>query len=983
MYGGTAPYTVNNLTQGTSETGFSNGDIYIANNLAAGTYDIQFLDATGAQVPMTVTVDQSDGIIIDGTIVDPSCADLSNGSINVQVQGGTPFAGDNYIFKWSHSLIDFTTNSIATNLANGNYSVTVTDSLGCETMQDFTVLREELGIVANLDQPLCDGELGSITVNASGGSGFYSASLLGVPFQSDFNFTTSTTFSNLDPGTYTIGLEDNQTDGCMITEMVVLSFQNSIIYDPVITDVDCQAQTMDLEITFSNTSGSVSSYDVQITDLVGPSLYMNASTGSGTILTLTDVPFSDYQIEVLSSEGCTLDTLLPSVQATGALSLAEPPVISMPCENDNNGSISLNVLSGSGSAINWGWNTGETGTDTFIQLSNLSSGTYSITISNSDGCQITEDIMLDSIGINITSASNNAIACTDATGDITAEAQGGSEPYAFVWDHPNNSNMATLSNVLAGNSYTVTVTDANGCTSEQDLSLNAADAVTLSLLNSTIPTCHDLTNGTAESEAIGGTGNGTYNYSWSDGLLETTSTSSFNFDLSGGEHWVIADDGTCTSDTLFFSIAEGNRYIVDTAASTINPPDCEGETTGFVFIEVTPNVAGTSYNYSFPDLGIFNSANPSQGNLGTGDIRVIIEDSNGCANEDTIRISAPNPLTARVDSIASLLPVCSNDDLATVVIDVNGGTGSFSFNWTNTNSTSNTAEDLGVGNYSVIVSDENGCSAEVSDINISLPPPIVATVEPFDPRCFGDPGGILVSDASGGSGENFTFQVNTDPTVPVGDTAVIFPGTYTVRVYDSEGCNFESQPILIPQAPELSVDLGPDRNIDLGSSAEIDAFPVTSLPLIDVLWTPLDDLEFISNNNLEVTVSPTSDRVYELFISDENGCTASDEVLVRVERNVSVYVPNVFNIDESSQNRRMKVFAGSGVAVINFIKIYDRWGSLLREMSNIPPNIFGIEVWDGTTESQDLNSGVYVYVLEYTLIDGSSDIISGDVTLMR
>ena len=762
---------------------------------------------------------------------------------------------------------------------------------------------------------------------------------------------------------------------------MTIEYQNFIEYDPVVTNIDCEAQTMDLEITFSNTNGVISSnYDIMITDLAVPAVFITTNTGSGSTLTLTDIPFSDYQIEVLSSEGCRLIGLLPSVQATGVLSLTQEPTTTKPCEGESNGSISIEVISGS--VVNYEWNTGATGSGTSIMLSGLSAATYTVTISNVEGCQITQQIVLDSVAVGITAAANNAITCTDATGDIEAIATGGSVPYTYVWDHPNNNNSATLSSVAAGTTYTVTATDVNGCTGEQGLSLNAADAVTLSVLNIAPPSCYLSTDGSAEVSAQGGSNPlASYTFEWS----ESSDSTSIVFSQSSGPHWVIADDGTCTSDTLFFNIAEGNRYKVDLALSTINPPACDGQTTGFVFIEVTPNIANTTYDFSFPDLGIFNSPSPAQPNVPTGDLRVIIRDSNGCENEDTINIAAPNPIIAAVDSLASVLPVCADDEMATVVIDAQGGTGLLTYEWTNTNSSSNTAVDLGVGIYSVTITDQNGCTAEVDNINITLPNPITANIESFDPRCFGDVGGILVSDASGGSGQNFTYQINTNPTVPVGDTTGIFSGSYTVRVYDSEGCNFESGPIIIPQVAEMTVDLVTEENpIQLGNSTTIKALISNTSPIIDITWSPLEDLVFISNNNTEVEVRPTADRLYEVIVTDENGCTATKDILIKVDRSVGIFVPNVFRTDQTSQNKNMVIFAGAGVAVINSVKIYDRWGSLLKEVNNLMPNINGITIWDGTSDNNVLNSGVYIYILEYTLIgDTDPGFISGDITLLR
>ena len=352
--------------------------------------------------------------------------------------------------------------------------------------------------------------------------------------------------------------------------------------------------------------------------------------------------------------------------------------------------------------------------------------------------------------------------------------------------------------------------------------------------------------------------------------VEVTSIGSFESQLPSGQNWVVADDGTCTSDTFFFNISEGRRYMVDTINSIITPPSCSGDDDGFLRVEVTPDISNTAFMFTFPDLNINDTTNPTLTNLGGGDIRVIITDSNGCSNEDVVAIAAANTLTARIDSVASELPVCADDILGTVVVNASGGTGQLTYTWSNNVSFTNVADNLPAGSYSVTVSDENFCEVPLS-IDIIVPAGITATVNYFVPLCFGNAGGITVSEVSGGSGMNYRFQVNTDPALAIVDTAAVAPGTYTVRVFDSEGCSFTSNQVLIPQVPELVVDLDVDRTIQLGSSSDIDARVITSTTFVDVLWDPLEDIEFLSNDSLDVSVSPPSDRVYSITVTDENG----------------------------------------------------------------------------------------------------------------
>ena len=993
VYGGNPPYNVVNNTTGTMTTISTSGEVYTEDNLAPANYDIQVFDNSGAQRARTITIGNGNSIVIDENITDPSCANFDNGRIELNVQGGTPFNGGLYKYEWSNSLIEFANVGEATNLANGTYSVTVTDSLGCSVSQDFEVLAEPLGIVATFVNPVCEGTTGTITVEASGGSGFYAASLLGVPFQSDFNFTSTTTFSGLDPGTYYIGLEDNQTNNCMIQDSVVLTFENELQLDAQITTVDCETQSANYDITLTNSDGSISSgYDYQVVDLDGPILFVSGSTAQGSnVISLADVPLSPtgYEITVLSADGCEVVEILPNAAAAGVLTLDQEPVVTPTCLGDANGSISINVSSGS--PVTMTFSTGEVFNEESVILASLDTGMFSVVITNEDGCQITVPFEITADVLDITSATNNSLACTDATGNVTADISGGSGNYTFVWDHPNNDNTATLSNVPAGASYNLTVTDqVSGCTSTASLSLNAADAIVIDIMNINPPDCFGSPNGSIEARVTGGSANsGSYTYEWSDGTVETISSnqSAFLFNLGAGTAWLVGSDGECTSDTFFFDVPDGPRYQFDVQNSTIDPPSCEGQNS-FVFIEVTPPTPGTSFTFSFPELGIIDSPSPSQSTLGTGDIVIEITASNGCSSLDTFTITPVNPISINVDSVASVFPTCADDEFATIVIDATGGSGDFSYAWTNTNSNSNTASDLGIGTYSVTVTDNvDGCTAEINDIDIFIPPPINATVESLDPACVGDLGGFYVTEVSGGSGDGYTFQVNTNPAVNIMDTAGVFPGNYTIRVYDSEGCNFESQPITIAQASVLEVILAADNNeINLGSDVELSATIVSNgIGLLPIEWTPEEDLEFTSANRTDAIASPIQSQVYSVMVTDINGCTATDEIQINVNESVSIYVPNVFrqDLNETSENRFMKIYAGTSILSIDNVKIYDRWGSVINEISNLAPNIEGTIVWDGSLKAKDANSGVYIYRIAYTLLTGQTGVLLGDVTLLR
>ena len=129
-------------------------------------------------------------------------------------------------------------------------------------------------------------------------------------------------------------------------------------------------------------------------------------------------------------------------------------------------------------------------------------------------------------------------------------------------------------------------------------------------------------------------------------------------------------------------------------------------------------------------------------------------------------------------------------------------------------------------------------------------------------------------------------------------------------------------------------------------------------------------------------IYPTESIVYTLTATTDNGCEASDQLAITVAKERPIFIPNVFTPNGDGDNDLFKVYSGEGVEEIKKFKIFDRWGALVYEAQNLRNDIeyFG---WDGRLKGENMTQGVYVYFLEVLYIDGKSEIIRGDVTLMR
>jgi hypothetical protein len=183
----------------------------------------------------------------------------------------------------------------------------------------------------------------------------------------------------------------------------------------------------------------------------------------------------------------------------------------------------------------------------------------------------------------------------------------------------------------------------------------------------------------------------------------------------------------------------------------------------------------------------------------------------------------------------------------------------------------------------------------------------------------------------------------------------------------------------LDQPLEVLVDLGPDVDVTLGNDVTLTG--QTNLPpdsLASIVWIPL--LDTLNAGTLTQQFTPFTSRIVTLTVTDQNGCTDEDEVLVLVQRPREVYIPNAIK-PGSGINERLVVFGGASVTGIDYLRIYDRWGSQVYEDLNFLPNDYS-RGWDGRAKGQNAVPGVYVYYALVRYVDGTTELIKGDVTVL-
>jgi gliding motility-associated-like protein len=284
----------------------------------------------------------------------------------------------------------------------------------------------------------------------------------------------------------------------------------------------------------------------------------------------------------------------------------------------------------------------------------------------------------------------------------------------------------------------------------------------------------------------------------------------------------------------------------------------------------------------------------------------------------------------------------------------------------------------------------NGCSVtEIFDIFAEaccedLDPVVPNLVNAVDPTCPNFSDGSLELIASGGSNSGFTYSIDGSPFVSGSEFQNLPDGNFNIEVIDDKGC--EGSVIFNLNDPDsILLDAGVDSIIDLGDMIDLEGEVVQENGRdFDIFWTwDSDGTTASCIECLDPNVFPFGTSTFTLNAVDEFGCAFTDRVVIDVDLDYPLYIPNAFSPNEDGFNDKFTAYSGISVQEIALLKIFDRWGNLVYTERNFPHNDPGFG-WDGTFNGQLAESGVYTYVFEVQFIDNLPPRqYSGDITLLR
>lgn len=609
------------------------------------------------------------------------------------------------------------------------------------------------------------------------------------------------------------------------------------------------------------------------------------------------------------------------------------------CFGGSNGAATVSQLGGSGTiTYSWSPSGGSNATAT-----GLVAGTYICTISDINGCTITQTVVITQPSAITASATSTPSGCSTSTGSATVTASGGSGTLTYNW-LPSGGTNAVANNLSAG-IYTVTVTDANGCTQTATATVGVVGGPTTSIQSTTNLLCFGNTNGAG---TISATGSGPFTYSWSpSGGNAATATN-----LAAGTYSVSVTDVNGCVSIQTITITSPSQ-LVSTPTST--PAAC-GNPVGTADAVATGGTGPYTY--------LWNNAQTTAtlSNLAGGSYSVTVTDANGCTTTATVVVGNTGAPIITVSSTTNILCFGGTTGAATVI--ASSGSPPYTYAWSPIGGNAATATNLTAGTYTITVTGSDGC-IQTQTLTLTQPATAIQMTNANVPENCNDGDGVASASASGGT-PGYTYLWSNSST---NDTITnLSAGSYSVIATDANGCN-TSGTVVVTSSGTAVANAGTSVTITQGSSVQLNGTGGGTYS-----WSPATGLSCTTCQN--PNASPSVTTTYILTVTDGNGCTDSDTVTVYVDIPCGeVYIPNAFSPNGDNQNDILFV-RGACIQFMDFY-IYNRWGEQVFYTND--PAIG----WNGTWRNKECESAVFTYYIRGNLLDGTEINKQGNISLVK
>ncbi len=682
----------------------------------------------------------------------------------------------------------------------------------------------------------------------------------------------------------------------------------------------------------------------------------------------------EYTLIVTAPNGCSAIgmVVVEADESTPDLSLSTD---TLTCEID---SVQLQSMS-SVTGLTYAWSSpggfSSTAANPYTQVAD----TYTLIVTAPNGCTAMDTVVVEA-DETTPDLSLSADTLTCEKDSVQLQSMSSVTGLTYAWSSPGGF-TSTVANPYTqiADEYTLIITTPGGCSATENITVTQ-DTISpdLSLDGGTISCA------VSEVQLMAFSSVDDLDYSWSGPGSFTSDVLNPMVTLTGFYTLEVSAPNGCTTSQSIEVIGDltpPQSVITDTNGE---PLDC---------INLSVLLSGENSNpqnnvlYQWWDQSTLLSMSEQLEVTTGGTYQLIVEDiSNGCLDTSQITIgqdiAMPVAVIEQTDSIS-----CES---SSITIDASNSSSGIDFEYLWSTSGGNivsgenslTPEVDASGEYVLTITDtENGCTAtETVSVSNTANDILIGYIDWVQPTCFGENDGLLLIDSVSGGTAPYVFSFDESDFTTLSIFGNLGAGTYPLQIEDAAGCVFDTLFTLNQPSP-IQVDLGEDQTVQLGDSVEFEAQIFLSTSELDTfIWSNTSLLN--CDTCLEQNLTPLETISFTITAYDENGCSDSDDILIKVVKDRLVYVPNAFSPNDDGQNDVFMINAGMGVERINTLRIFDRFGELLFKADDFDPNDRSYS-WDGTLKGEPLNPQVVVYYFKVTYTDGWSEVVKGDITILK
>jgi len=911
--GGTGNYNYSWRHDASLNTGSLSG-------LAAGKYYVKVTDDNGCfdavNQELEVEIIEPTTVISVNTasevITNATGFGVSDGTITVLGQGGTPFVDASGNAYYEYSLknkttgVEVSTSSTTTTLAGSEtgmvYIMTITDANNCSVSKEYTIIQpSELLVELSVSSTIkCNGENGTLSSSVTGG-------FLNSGNAYDYKWYNVSDLSTV-VGTNTTLTAKSGTYRLVVTDSNGNVSKSRDISGAIIPSEETLSENPVLEITYTATditnvtcyNGSDASIDITVTGGTGTGTYVYEWSNGDRTEDISGLVAGDYTVTVTDNNGCK-DQVTITITQPNEYKI-ETKVFKRPTGAGlSNGEITIEVLGGT-MPFTYKW-TDETGAEVgdTASIQNITAGKYELLVTDDRGCEVRADFNLgepDPLLISIKEI--GAKQCNgDAAGVLELETSGGVGGNAYTWYNASTNvvigSTVRISNVLAGDYYVKVVDAENNETISTTYTIVEPTLLAVTS-NSKDLSCFESNNGEITLSASLATPPYYYRYQKDSGgygaWIEFTSTTTINGLAIGNYQVQVKDDKDC-----FLKDVSGFTQTLDftvTQPDVLQLTDITKPATGFGLsngsVDITITGGTTPYTFVWKDASGGVVANTEDiSNLTAGTYSLELEDAQGCILTDSFVINQPDLLLISIKEIGAIQ--CNGDSSGTLELETSGGIGGNTYTWfnaiTNTPLGGNTTSvsNLSAGDYYVKVVDANNNEATSTTYTIIQPTLLQVTTSKKDLSCFESADGTINISASQGTpgylyryrkdGGNYGTWIAFSGTISISGLSI---GDYEVQVKDTNDCLLKesgtvktisytlTQPNLLEVSEVITDVTGNGLN-----NGSIDITVVGGTTPYTFVWKDVSGGIVANTEDISSLVAGT----YTLDLEDAQGCTVN------------------------------------------------------------------------------------------------------------